>query len=140
VARQTASWSRFAAATVEVVPSAQRTVDLASTVTDPARRREAELGAWRALGALPASSAPHRVLVTDVVTTEVDTGVGDIHEATAHAVWQALDVRPTPPYVGISEPELVTGLIRSLTVCSARSAADARVLVGRRVAAPIWYR
>src|SRR4051812_31743497 len=112
VARQTARWSRFAAVTVDVVSSAQHAVDVADTVTDPAHRREAELGAWRALGALPASSAPHRVTVTEIVTTEVDTGTGDIHEATTHAVWQTLALRPTPPYLGISEPELVTRWLR----------------------------
>jgi hypothetical protein len=64
--------------------------------------------------------------VTDVVATEVDTGVGDIYEATVRAVWQALDLTPTPPYVGFSEPQLVAGWLRDRMGLRVRAVSEAR--------------
>jgi hypothetical protein len=45
--------------------------------------------------------------LTDVVINEIDTSVGDVYEATAHAVWQALRVEHRMPYVGFRDPEMV---------------------------------
>jgi hypothetical protein len=53
-------------------------------------RREAQLGAWWALRNQPAAVV---VTVTEVAVTEVDTGIGDVYEAAARAVWQAPKVR-----------------------------------------------
>jgi hypothetical protein len=52
------------------------------------------------------------VTVTDIITTDVDTNVGDVYEATARAVWQALPVDPTPLSVGFSESEMVADWLR----------------------------
>jgi hypothetical protein len=54
------------------------------------------------------------VAVTDVVISEVDTGVGDAYEATAHAVWQAIRVKHPVPYVGFSDPRMVTSWLKNM--------------------------
>lgn len=65
-------------------------------------------------------------MVTDILATETDTGVGDVHEATARAVWRAVGVTPQRPYAGFSEPDLVAAWLRDriglrlLTVTEAR--------------------
>ncbi len=113
LARQTARWRRFAAVTVDVVASPHDDAGVMVNATDnPAWRREAEMGARRALTAVPERSGFHRVLVVNIVATEADTGIGDIHEAAARAVWQALDVVPRPAYIGFSEPDLVADWLR----------------------------
>jgi hypothetical protein len=108
--RQTNRSSRFAQVTVEAAASSRSEVDVAAVAANE-HRREAELGAWWALRSI---SAAVRVAVTDVVTTEVDTGVGDVYEATARAVWQALRVERKTPYVGFSDPELVASLLKTM--------------------------
>src|SRR6266511_4139611 len=96
--RQTNRSSRFAQVTVEVAASSRPEVEVTATAADE-HRREAELGARWALRGLPTAA---KVTVTDVVITEIDTSVGDVYEATAHAVWQALRVEHRAPYVGFS--------------------------------------
>ncbi|WP_405095576.1 hypothetical protein [Micromonospora sp. NBC_01412] len=49
-----------------------------------------------------------------MVVTEVDTSVGDVYEATAHAVRQALRVEHRVPYVGFSDPDVVASWLRSM--------------------------
>lgn len=51
--------------------------------------------------------------VTEVPVTEIDTGVGDVYEAMAHAVWQALGVEHEQPYVGFGDPGMVTSWLDS---------------------------
>lgn len=46
--------------------------------------------------------------MTDIRTVGGEPGFGDVHEATARAVWQALGIDPEPAYVGFNEPEVVT--------------------------------
>ncbi|HEX5598975.1 MAG TPA: hypothetical protein VFX61_23615 [Micromonosporaceae bacterium] len=111
LARQTARWCRFAVVTVEVSPAPQHSVSVAGKVGDPRHRAEIELGAWRALRYL-APDSQCRVTVTNALATDVDTGIGDLHEATARAVWQALDVTPRPAYTGFSELDLVARWLR----------------------------
>lgn len=108
--RQTNRSSRFAQVTVEVAASSRSEVEVTAVAVDE-HRREAELGARWALRGLPAAA---RVTVTDVVITEVDTSVGDVYEATAHAVWQALRVEHPVPYVGFSDPEMVASWLKSM--------------------------
>lgn len=86
--RQTNRSSRFAQVTVEVAASSWFDVEV-TAVAAGEHRREAELGARWALRGLTAAA---RVTVTNLVVTEVDTSVGDVYEATARAVWQALRV------------------------------------------------
>jgi hypothetical protein len=54
------------------------------------------------------------VTVTSVVTTEVGTSTGDVYEATAHDVWQALGVEQSAPYVGFSDPLIVTSWLNDM--------------------------
>jgi hypothetical protein len=106
--RQTNRSSRFAQVTVEVAASNQSEVVVVAAAADE-HRREAELGARWALRSI---AAPVRVTVTDVMITNVDTSVGDVYEATARAVWQALDVEHRVPYVGFGDPEMVTSWLK----------------------------
>ncbi|MFG1653229.1 hypothetical protein ACGFIE_25200 [Micromonospora sp. NPDC049275] len=82
-----------------------------SAVAVDEHRREAELGARWALRGLAAAA---RVTVTNLVVTEVDTNVGDVYEATARAVWQALRVEDPVPYVGFSDPAMVATWLESM--------------------------
>ncbi|MEV0729343.1 hypothetical protein [Polymorphospora sp. NPDC050346] len=107
VARQTARWCRFAAVSVDVGTASRHEVVGAPDGIHPYRLREAELGAWQALRALPAGSGPRQVIIRDIVASDADTNIGDIHEAAARAVWQAPDVDPRPAYAGFGDPELV---------------------------------
>jgi hypothetical protein len=111
ILRQTSRWCRFAAATVDVVPATAHAVTVAQRIGGW-RRIEAAAGAGHALHRLPAGSGGYRVTVTDVEATNVDTGVGDIHEASARAVWQAIGVNPQPAYLGFSEPDVVAAWLR----------------------------
>src|SRR5690349_14468626 len=70
--RQTARSARFARVSVEVTPSGTSSVEVIVDV-DEHHRREAELGARCAL-----QDQPARVTVTEVFTTEMDTGTGDV--------------------------------------------------------------
>lgn len=107
--RQTNRSSRFAQVAVEVAASSRSEVDVTAVAGE--HQREAELGArW----ALRGMSVAVRVSVTAVVTTEVDTGPGDVYEATARAVWQALRVEHKTPYVGFSDPEMVASLLKTV--------------------------
>lgn len=107
---QTNRASRFAEVTVEVSPSSTPEVEVTPAVVN-GYRREAELGARWALRRLPTAL---KVTVTSVMTTEVGTSTGDVYEATAHAVWQALGVRHDRPYVGFSDPEVVASWLREM--------------------------
>src|SRR5690349_1149011 len=108
--RQTNRSSRFALVTVQVEPSNRLAVEVAATVAVE-HRSEADLGARWALRGL---ATPVRVRVTDVIVSEVDTGPGDVYEATARAVWQALTVEQSEPYVGFSDSELVTAWLNTM--------------------------
>jgi hypothetical protein len=67
-------------------------IDVGFTFAADEHRREAELGARWALRSIAAPvKVTVTVTVTEVMIANVDTGVGDVHEATARAVWQALD-------------------------------------------------
>ncbi|MEU4474283.1 hypothetical protein [Micromonospora sp. NPDC023888] len=108
--RQTNRSSRFAKVTVEVAAAVRSDVEVTAVAVDE-HRREAELGARWALRGLPRAA---RVIVTGLVVTEVDTSVGDVYEAAARAVWQALRVEDPVPYVGFSDPEVVASWLASM--------------------------
>lgn len=113
IAQRTDRWARFAAVTVEVATTADQTVMVESSADDRDDvRQEAACGARTALRAIPASGHGLRLTVTDIRTVAGETGVGDVHEATARAVWQALGIDPEPAYVGFNEPEVVTAWLR----------------------------
>lgn len=113
LAQQTSRWARFAAVTVDVVAAMDRAVAVADSATNnPVIALEASCGARRALSLLPASSGDYRVTVTGISATDADTGIGDVHEATARAVWQALQVTAPPTYVGFCEPDMVAAWAR----------------------------
>src|SRR6266508_6754455 len=120
--RQTNRSSRFAQVTVEVAASSRPEVEVTATAADE-HRREAELGARWALRGLPTAA---KVTVTDAVITEIDTSVGDVYEATAHAVWQALRVEHRAPYVGFSDPEMVASCLTSMSVRRLDAVTEAR--------------
>jgi hypothetical protein len=108
VARQTSRWARFAVVTVEVTAAVTDTVAVAHGVRgNEATRQEAVYGAREALRHVPPGRGSHQVSVTEIVTTEVDTGVGDVYETTARAVHQALSLN-SPPVVGLSEPKMAS--------------------------------
>ncbi|MEU4555219.1 hypothetical protein [Micromonospora violae] len=93
-------------------------------------RREAELGARWALRKLPTAVW---VTVTGIVVTEVDTGVGDVYEATARAVWQALGVEYPAPYAGFSDPEMAASWLKSMVGRRLDAVTEARYwCAGRR--------
>jgi len=108
--RQTNGASRFAEVTVEVAGSGGPEVEVTAMVED-GYRREAALGARWGLSGSPLAT---KVTVTDVVVTEADTSVGDVYEATAHAVWQAVGVKHDVPYVGFSDAEMVTSWLNRM--------------------------
>ncbi len=64
--------------------------------------------------------------MTDVVTTEVDTGTADVYEATAHATWQALGVQHSVPYVGFSGTRMVTSWLNEVIGRRLDAATEAR--------------
>jgi len=101
--------SRFAQVTVEIATSSRSEVEVIAIAAD-AHRREAELGARWALRGLPEA----RVTVTEVGVNDVDTGTGDVYEATARAVWQTLRVEHSAPYAGFSDPEMVASWLTSM--------------------------
>jgi hypothetical protein len=107
--RQTNRSSRFAQVTVEVAASSRSEVEVTADAAGE-YRREAELGARCAMRGLSAV----KVTVTDVVITEVDTSTGDVYEATARAVWQALHVEHRAPYVGFSASEMVASWLNGM--------------------------
>jgi hypothetical protein len=109
LAQQTSRSSRFAQVTVTVTASNRSEVEVMAAAADE-HRRETELGARWALRGLPAA----KVTVTDVTVTEIDTSVGDVYEATAHAVWKALRVRQQVPYVGFSDLSMVASWLTSM--------------------------
>lgn len=112
VARQTSHSCRFARVSVAVSESAAESVEVAAAATgDTAWRREAALGASRALRALPGT---YRVSVTSILATVADTGVGDVYEAAARAVWQAAGLDDEHRDAGFCELELVAGRFRDL--------------------------
>jgi hypothetical protein len=108
--RRTSRASRFADVTVEVAASNRPEIEVTTMVVG-SYRREAELGARWALRGHPAAT---KVTVIDVVIAETDTNVGDVYEATVHAVWQALGVEHDVPYVGFSDPAMVTSWLTSV--------------------------
>ncbi|WP_327037888.1 hypothetical protein [Micromonospora maris] len=126
--RQTSRTSRFAVVTVEVEPSRGPEVKVTAAVT-AAHRREADLGARWALRSLPAAA---KVTVTDVLTTEVDTLTGDVHEATARAVWQALGIEHPTPYVGFGDPRMVASWLEDMAGRRLEAVTEARHWYGGR--------
>ncbi|WP_127507694.1 hypothetical protein [Actinoplanes solisilvae] len=68
------------------------------------------------------------------------TGTGDVYEATAHAVWQALGVQHEVPYVGFSDPRMVTSWLTEM-FSAARTCRQTRI--GQRLDAVTearhWY-
>lgn len=123
VAQQTGRWSRFASVTVDVVPAAADEVTVAPGVfrhPDPRYedvrfedlRHEAVRGVREGLLRVPAEHGGHRVTVVGAVTSEADTGVGDVFEATAQAVRQALSLAPVPP-AGFDDPRIIEAWLRS---------------------------
>ncbi|RLK09528.1 hypothetical protein DER29_6033 [Micromonospora sp. M71_S20] len=82
-----------------------------TTTAAAEHRREADLGARWALRGL---SEAAKITVTDVVTTQIDTSIGDVYEATAHAVWQALGVEHRAPYVGFSDLQMVASWLNDM--------------------------
>ncbi|GAA1030036.1 hypothetical protein GCM10009557_20640 [Virgisporangium ochraceum] len=111
IAQRTDRWARFAAVTVEVTGTTDLTVMVESPPDDSDDvRQEAACGAWTAVRAIAASGNGLRLAVTDIRTATGETGVGDVHEATARAVWRALRIDPEPTYGGFSEPEVMTSL------------------------------
>jgi hypothetical protein len=112
IARQTGRWTRLATVTVDVVPAATDEVTIAPDVLRGDNLRyEAVLGAFEALHHVPADRGSHRVAVINAVTSEVDTGAGDVYEATAQAVRTALSLDTSQP-VGFGDPRLVAGWLR----------------------------
>jgi hypothetical protein len=112
VARQTSRWVRFAEVTVQVTSAVADEVTIAPGILrDQALRWEAVCGAHEALRRVPADRGFHRVDVVDVVTTEVDTGVGDVYEATARAVREALSLDPSL-ITGFSDSQMVASWLR----------------------------
>ncbi|MBB4956608.1 hypothetical protein [Micromonospora polyrhachis] len=112
VARQTNRWVRFAAVTVQVFPAVADEVTVAPGVLhDEAQWQEAVCGAHEALRHVPTGRGRHRVTVVDALTTEVDTGAGDVYEATAQAVRLALSLDPSP-FASFSDPRMVTSWLR----------------------------
>jgi hypothetical protein len=109
LARQTSRWCRFATVTVEVTSTTEHAAAVVAQDAEGRQehRLEAAAGARYALARMPADYGGYQVTVTNIQATDVDTGVGDVHEATARAVWQAVDVNPRPAYAGFSEPEIV---------------------------------
>lgn len=126
--RHTKRSTRFAQVTVDVAPSSRSEVDVTAIAADE-HRREAELGAQWALQGQPAA----RVTVTDMVIVEVDTGVGDVYEATARAVWEAVRVEHKAPFIGFSAPEMVRSWLISTVGRRLDAVTEARHwLEGRR--------
>jgi hypothetical protein len=112
VSRQRSRSCRFARVSVAVSESAAASVDVAPDAShDAAWRRQAALGASRALRDLP---RPFRVSVTNIRATIVDTGVGDVYEATARAVWQAAGISHEHHDADFCELQLVAGRFRDL--------------------------
>lgn len=120
--RQTNRSSRFAQVTVEVTASSRSDVEVTAAALDE-YRREAELGARWALRGLPTLA---RVTVTNLVVTEVDTSVGDVYEATARAVWQALRVEDPVSYVSFSDPGMVALWLGSMVGRRLEAVTEAR--------------
>ncbi|MEU8233385.1 hypothetical protein AB0C12_27715 [Actinoplanes sp. NPDC048967] len=118
--RQTARSARFARVGVEVTPADTASVEVIVDV-DEHHRREAELGARWALRDQPA-----RVTVTEVFTTEIDTGTGDVHEATARAVVQALGDDRSVPYAGFSDQRMISAWLTSRVGLRLDAATEAR--------------
>jgi hypothetical protein len=110
VARQTSGTCRFARVSVEVRASDVATVDVPeSAVRDAEWRREAAHAARRALRELP---TPYAVTVTEILATVIDTGVGDVYEATVRAIRQAVGSEKPHAHVCFSEPDLVAARFR----------------------------
>lgn len=112
--RQTNRWARYADVAVAVVPAAVPAVVVDADASGrPGYPAEAAAGARHALGRLPTASGDYLVTVTDIRVSSVDTSVGDVHEATAKAVWRALGLDAPPAYRGFGEPAMVTEWLRS---------------------------
>ena len=108
--RQTNRSSRFAQVTVEVAASSRPEVEVTATAADEHR---AGSRAGRSVG----SARPPHGGEGDRDRHghhEIDTSVGDVYGATAHAVWQALRVEHRVPYVGFSDPEMVASWLTSM--------------------------
>jgi hypothetical protein len=126
--RQTNRSARFAQVTVEVEPSSGFEVEVTAAVAVE-YQREADLGARWALRGLAESV---KVTVTDVIVSPVDTSEGDVYEATAHCVWQALGVEYSKPYVGFSDPGLVASWLNAMVGRRLDAVTEARHWFKRR--------
>ncbi|MEV6524492.1 hypothetical protein AB0M43_21270 [Longispora sp. NPDC051575] len=125
VAKQTARSCRFARVTVEVDLAKPSGVLVTASAYDD-WSRESELGALRALDTIPALRDGGHVTVTDILATDIDTGVGDIYEATVKAIRKALELPERRGGIGFSEVELVAAKFRALIGRRLLSVAEAR--------------
>ncbi|GAA2570085.1 hypothetical protein GCM10010435_50340 [Winogradskya consettensis] len=127
IAQQTNRSCRYAQVTLEVTARSALAEDPAEVeVTADSfdeYRREAVLGVRWALRYLP---QPARVTVTDIVTTEIDTGVGDVYEAAAHAVWQAVQADDHPRFVGFTDRTMVADWLARMHGRRLESVTEAR--------------
>lgn len=106
---QTSGWSRFAAVEVDVVPADRDGVTLAADSVADILGQSAVVGARQALRTLPGTN---HVTITMMRTSPVDTGVGDVFEATLRAVWSAYGM---PDHdTSLRDPWLVDQLFREL--------------------------
>ncbi|WP_245601589.1 hypothetical protein [Hamadaea tsunoensis] len=126
--QQTNRSSRFAQVTVEVTASSRSEVEVTAVVVEE-HRWEAELGARRALRGQPVAA---RVIVTGVVTAGADTSVGDVYEATARAVWQALRVEHRTSYVDFNDSAMVASWLKGMVGRRLDAVTEARHWYGRR--------
>lgn len=126
--RQANRSCRFAKVTVEVDRSCGTDVEVTATAF-PEHRREADLGARWALGRV---STAAKIVVTEVLTTEIDTGMGDVYEATARAVWQALGIEHDAPYVGFSDPQMAGSWLNDIVGRRLEAVTEARYWHGGR--------
>jgi hypothetical protein len=112
LAQQTSRWARFAAVTVDVVPAADHVITVLPQADDrESVRSEAACGARDALRHMPRGDG-FRVTVTDIRSTDADTGVGDVYESAARAVWQALNIDRPALSLGFSKPDIVAEWLR----------------------------
>jgi hypothetical protein len=114
VAEQTGRYSRFAKVTVQVAACREGVEIADGAVANEEWRHAARLGAEYATRRLPHGWAKPHVTVVSVVGTEVDTVPATVYEATARAVWQALDVPQEHRHAVINDRTLVHSILATL--------------------------
>lgn len=127
VAEQGAPGRRSATVTVRLTEAAVHQVVMAVSSPDPAWTAEATAGAWHGLRSC--SARPLRVEIAGIVA-DLDTNVGDVHEATARAVWEAAGTGGV--YVGFSEPQVVRAWLEARRGQTLRAITEARHWYGGR--------